>query len=74
MRTSHLTQKHQVTIPQDILKILKLHEGDLLGFEVHNRQVVIRKVIPLDLEFAQALEETLTEWTSKEDDKLYANL
>lgn len=34
----------------------------------------IRKVTPLDLEFVKALEGTLTEWTSEEDDKLYANL
>lgn len=31
------------------------------------------KVVPLDLEFAKALEETVNEWASEEDEKLYAN-
>ncbi|OJW47228.1 MAG: AbrB family transcriptional regulator [Alphaproteobacteria bacterium 41-28] len=74
MYTSRLTQKHQATIPQDIRKLLELHEGDLVGFEIYDHQVIVRKVTPLDLEFARALENTLTEWKSEEDDELYADL
>jgi len=31
-------------------------------------------MIPLDLEFAKALKETVSEWGSEEDEKLYADL
>lgn len=74
MISSRLTQKHQATIPTEIRKALDLHEGDLVGFEIHNKEVIIRKVTPLDLEFAKALEETVNEWISEEDEKLYADL
>ncbi len=74
MKASRITQKSQATIPSEIRKVLDLHEGDLVGFEVNDKDVVIRKVIPLDLEFTKALEETVSEWASTEDDKLYADL
>ena len=74
MISSRITQKHQATIPAEIRKVLGLHEGDLVGFEVHDKKVIIRKIAPLDLEFTKALEETVSEWESEEDDKLYANL
>ena len=31
-------------------------------------------MIPLDIEFTKALEETLSEWISAEDEELYADL
>jgi hypothetical protein len=31
-------------------------------------------MIPLDLEFAKTLEETVSEWSTEEDEKLYADL
>ncbi|MBS0271439.1 MAG: AbrB/MazE/SpoVT family DNA-binding domain-containing protein [Proteobacteria bacterium] len=74
MISSRITQKYQATIPTEIRKILDLHGGDLVGFEIHDKEVLIRKVTPLDLEFAKALEKTVSEWESEEDDKLYANL
>lgn len=57
-----------------IRKVLDLHGGDLVGFEVHDHEVIIRKVTPLDFEFAKTLEETVSEWGSEEDDKLCADL
>jgi antitoxin PrlF len=74
MISSRITQKHQATIPAEIRKALGLHGGDLVGFEIHDKEVIIRKVTPLDLEFAKALENTMSEWGSEEDDQLYANL
>lgn len=74
MISSRITQKHQATIPAEIRKILDLRGGDLVGFEIHDKEIIIRKVTPLDLEFAKALEKTVSEWESEEDDKLYANL
>jgi AbrB family looped-hinge helix DNA binding protein len=75
MNSSRITQKYQATIPAAIRKLLDLHGGDLVGFEVHDKEVIIRKVKPLDLEFARALEYTVNdEWESAEDDKLYSDL
>jgi AbrB family looped-hinge helix DNA binding protein len=74
MYTSRLTQKYQATIPRGVRDLLDLHEGDLVGFEVTDHVITLRKISPLDLEFAKALEGTLTEWNSDDDDKLYKNL
>jgi antitoxin PrlF len=74
MISSRVTQKYQATIPAPIRKILDIHGGDLVGFEIHDHEIIIRKVTPLDLEFAKALEGTVSEWESEEDDKLYADL
>lgn len=71
---STLTQKCQTTIPQEIRKFLHLHEGDRVGFEIIEDHVVIKKILPLDIEFVQALESTLSEWSSKEDDEAYRDL
>jgi AbrB family looped-hinge helix DNA binding protein len=74
MISSRITQKHQATIPTEIRKVLNLKGGDFVGFEIHDKDVIIRKVSLLDLEFARALQHTVSEWGSKEDEKLYANL
>jgi antitoxin PrlF len=74
MISSRITQKYQATIPTKVRKVLDLHGGDFVGFEIHGNEVIIRKITPLDLEFARALEHTVNEWGSEEDDRLYANL
>lgn len=74
MIPSRITQKYQATIPTKVRKVLDLHGGDFVGFEIHGNEVIIRKVTPLDLEFTRALQPTVNEWASEEDDKLYADL
>jgi len=73
--TTKLTAKSQTTIPEKIRKILGLHPGDSVAFEVNEeRKVVIRKATPIDFEFAKALEGTLSEWSSKNDEEAYCDL
>ncbi|MBW2328164.1 MAG: type II toxin-antitoxin system PrlF family antitoxin [Deltaproteobacteria bacterium] len=73
--TSKLTTKSQATIPEKIRKVLGIRPGDSLAFEVsENHRVSIRKATPIDLEFAKALEGTLTEWSSKNDEEAYGDL
>mgnify|MGYP002633701406 FL=1 len=73
--TSKLTTKSQATIPEKIRKILGLIPGDSVAFEVdQNKKVVIRKATPIDFEFAKALEGTLSEWSSKNDQEAYCDL
>ncbi len=74
INTSKLTTKSQATIPEKIRKILGLRPGDLVSFEAdENKKVVIRKATAIDFEFAKALEGTLSEWSSKNDEKAYCD-
>lgn len=73
--TSKLTTKSQATIPEKIRNILNLKPGDSVAFEMgENNKVFIRKATPIDFEFAYAVEATLTEWTSKNDEEAYRDL
>ncbi len=75
INTSKLTTKSQATIPEKIRKILGLRPGDSVAFEVdENKKVLIRKATPIDFEFAKALEGTLSEWSSKNDEEAYCDL
>jgi AbrB family looped-hinge helix DNA binding protein len=73
--TSKLTTKSQATIPGKIRKYLGIKPGDSVAFEIgENNKVFIRKATSIDFEFAQALEGTLSEWTSKNDEEAYRDL
>lgn len=75
MRTSKLTSKYQATIPKEVRDLLHLNQGDGVGFEIENGQVVLKKVSPLDVEWHKAIEMTLApEWSSKNDDEAYESL
>lgn len=74
LHTSKLTSKFQATVPTPVRKALQLSAGDLIGFEVEGDQVRLRRATPLDLAFARALEGTLTEWSSPQDDEAFKGL
>lgn len=69
-----VTQKFQTTIPQEIRELLHLQQGDRIGFEVIEGKVVVKKITPLDIEFAKAVEGSLNEWMSPEDEEAYRDL
>ena len=71
---SRLTSKFQATVPGPVRKALQLKAGDMIGFDIEGSQVTLRHVTPLDLAFAQALEGTLGEWSSKEDELAFKDL
>jgi antitoxin PrlF len=72
---SRLTSKSQATVPAAVRKRLNLHPGDTVVFEESAAGAVsIRKAAPLDLEFLAALESTLAEWNSENDDRAYRDL
>ena len=69
--TSKLTAKGQTTIPLEIRRSLRLKEGDLLFYEIGADSVVrFRKLEKIDVEWAHAIESTLTEWQGDEDNDL----
>jgi len=72
--TSKLTRKYQATIPEPVRKLLHLESGDEIAFDIEDNDVHLRKARPVDLAFAQSIEGTLTEWTSKADEEAYCDL
>ena len=75
MSNSRLTSKFQVIIPQDIRTILQLKADDRIVFEVtSDKRFVIKKAIPADIVYLKALESTLSEWTSDNDEEDYRDL
>jgi len=75
INTCKLTTKSQATIPGKIRKLLGLRPGDSVAFEIEEKKrVVIRKATPIDFEFAKAIEGTLSEWSSKNDEEAYCGL
>ena len=75
LATSKLTTKSQATIPEKIRKILGLSPGDFVAFEINeDKKIMIRKATAIDFEFAKALQSTLSEWSSKNDEEAYCGL
>jgi antitoxin PrlF len=73
--TSRLTSKGQATFPARVRRRLHLKPGDSVVFEgAESGPVFVRKVEPLDLEYLAALETTLSEWSSAEDDEAFRDL
>lgn len=74
MLQSSLTQKGQTTIPVQVRQVLKLDAGDRLSYEIHDQEVIIKKIDPLDIFYHQSLGQSLGEWLSKGDDDAYGDL
>ncbi len=74
MLQSNLTQKGQTTVPIQIRRALNLSPGDRLSYEIHDQEVLIKKIDPLDLLYHQSLGQALGEWLSKDDDDAFRDL
>ena len=72
--TAKVTAKFQTTVPASVRKALHLQVGDFIGFEVAGDEVRVRRATPIDLAFNQALEGTLGEWHSAQDDQAFKDL
>ncbi|MBA2368081.1 MAG: type II toxin-antitoxin system PrlF family antitoxin [Candidatus Protochlamydia sp.] len=72
---SKLTSKYQATVPKKVRQALNLKSEDQIIYEIlDNNTVYLRKAKPVDLDYLKALEGTLTEWNSEDDEKAYQNL
>ena len=71
---SQLIHHNQATIPEQVLEVLDLHEGDAIIFEIDQAGVHLRKATSIDTAFTEALQDTLSEWNSAADDEAYADL
>jgi len=74
MLVSKISQKGQVTIPKKIREALRAKPGDMIEYEVQGNIVVLRRAGPFDRAFHAALSDTLTEWSSPEDEEAFRDL
>jgi AbrB family looped-hinge helix DNA binding protein len=74
MSVSKVTTKYQTTIPLEVREKLGIQQGDMVAFELENGVVRLRRVVPLDVEYAKALAGTLSEWASENDEEAYRDL
>lgn len=70
-----ITAKGQTTIPAAIRAALQVAPGDALLWELQDDGTArVRRVQPLDVEYLKAVEGTLTEWATREDEEAYREL
>lgn len=74
LQISKVTSKFQATIPVAVRRVLGLKKGDSVAFEIEGNTVVVRRASALDREYAKAVEGTLSEWLSAEDEEAYRGL
>ena len=73
MRSPPYTRRVKVRLSIRIK--LKLKKGDLLIFQIVDRNVlVLKKSTPFDKEYLRALSKTLNEWNSSDDEAAYEHL
>ncbi len=72
---SKITSKGQTTVPREVRAALKSKPGDVLAWEIdpHGR-VAVRRVQAVDVEYLQAVEKTMSEWRTAEDEAAYGDL
>jgi antitoxin PrlF len=73
---SRVTKKYQATIPAPVRKRLGLKPGDSILFEESKPTgaIILRRAELIDLEYLEAMEGTLSEWNSENDDRAYRDL
>ncbi len=75
LHLARITAKGQTTVPRDIRAALKVEPGDLIAWETQpDGSVVVRRVQPLDVDYLRAVQGTLGEWDSAEDEEAYREL
>jgi antitoxin PrlF len=73
--TAKLTEKYEAIIPTEVRRHLHLKKKDQIVYELlEDGTAVIRKTSPLDLEYLNAVSETLNEWNSDSDERAYRDL
>ena len=64
----------RTTVPREVRERLGLAPGDSLVYEVEGETVRLRRLAPADLAYLRAVQATLSEWDSPEDEAAYAGL
>ena len=74
MQTSKLSSKSQVTLPKEVRTALRANPGDLIGYEIQDDIVYLKRIEPFDAAFHRELSNSLNEWMSDADDEAYRGL
>ena len=74
MQFARITARGQTTIPKRIREEADLREGDLLAFDFTGDHLTVRKVVPGRDAYLKALSDSLSEWTSPEDEDAWRDL
>jgi AbrB family looped-hinge helix DNA binding protein len=75
IQLAKITSKGQVTIPASIRKALRANAGDSLIWDIEtDGRIIVRRLEPIDVSYLKALNGTLSEWDSAEDDEAYRDL
>ena len=74
MQISRVSSKGQVTLPKRVREAIGVRPGDAVAYDVNKGVVTLRRLEPIDLGFHAAVESTLAEWGSKQDDEAYGDL
>lgn len=70
-----ITSKGQTTVPAEVRSALSVGAGDLLEWEVTGEgEATVRRVARLDTGYLRALNDTMGEWLSEEDEEAYGEL
>jgi len=64
----------RTAVPREVRERLGLAPGDNLVYEVEGETVRLRRLAPVDLAYLRAVQATLSEWDSPEDEAAYAGL
>ena len=72
---SKISAKGQTTVPREVRAALKSKPGDMIAWDVEpDGRVVVRRIQPIDVEYLKAVQGTLSEWHTAEDEKAYGKL
>ena len=75
MELARVTAKGQATIPKRLRDAANIKEGDMLAFDLDsNNRITIRRIeTTIDSEL-MAVQDTLSEWSSPQDDEAWRDL
>jgi AbrB family looped-hinge helix DNA binding protein len=72
---ARITSKFQATLPKEVRNTLHLKAHDQILYEItDDNQVLLHKATPLDIDYLQAINYTLTEWETAADEQAYKDL
>lgn len=74
VHVSRVSSKGQVTLPKKVREAIGVRPGDAVAYDVSKGSVTLRRAAPLDVAFHTALEQTLEEWASSEDEEAFGDL
>jgi antitoxin PrlF len=67
---SKITAKGQTTVPREVRAALKSKPGDLIAWDVApDGRVAVRRIQPADIEYVQAVQGTMSEWGTAQEEQ-----